>query len=88
MRRAAHSVKGSSANLGARPLAEISARLEKLAREGTLADTAPIIEQAQAEFERVCQAFEAAIDGDSHGGDGQAAEGEANEQPERTTSSR
>jgi CheY-like chemotaxis protein len=86
MRHAAHSVKGSSANLGARPLAELSARLEKLAREGMVADTAPIIEQVEAEFERVCQAFEAAIDGSLQGGDG-VAEGEGNEQSEHAASS-
>jgi HPt (histidine-containing phosphotransfer) domain-containing protein len=69
MRRAAHSVKGSSANLGARPLADLSAQVEKLAREGDVEEAVPIIDQVEAEFERVCRAFEAAIEEGARGAD-------------------
>lgn len=63
MRRAAHSLKGCSANLGARRLAELSARLETLGRQGDTGTAGPAIDQVEEEFERTCRAFEAAIGG-------------------------
>jgi HPt (histidine-containing phosphotransfer) domain-containing protein len=51
--RAAHTLKGSSANLGAVPLRGLADRLEQLGRRGELATAAPLLAEAQAEFARV-----------------------------------
>lgn len=77
MRRAAHSLKGSSANLGARRLAELSARLEALGRQGEVERAGSAIDQVEAEFERACRAFEAAIEGGPPGAGGRMPGGDA-----------
>jgi len=51
--RAAHTLKGSSANLGAAPLRALANRLEQLGRRGEIATAAPLVAEAQAEFARV-----------------------------------
>jgi two-component system sensor histidine kinase/response regulator len=53
MEQAAHSMKGSSANLGATRLAELTAQLEALGRARTFADAAPLIDEVARELERV-----------------------------------
>jgi len=62
-KRAAHTLKGSSSNLGADILASICGQLEDLARAGSLTGAAEIIQQVEKEFaavkselEEVCQA--------------------------------
>ena len=56
--RAAHSVKGSSANLGASCLAELCGRLEALGRAGALGDVGTLVDEIDAEFARVCGALD------------------------------
>ena len=59
LRHAAHTLKGSSASLGAQELSAQSAALEKLARKGAMAEAAarwPALEQTYA---RTCRALEA-----------------------------
>lgn len=50
VRRSAHSLKGSSSNLGAVVLAELSQRLELAAQGGDLQDVPGIIERIEVEF--------------------------------------
>jgi len=50
--RAAHSIKGSAGNLGARQLAAVAARVEDDARTKPLAQLGPSIEDIRAEFSR------------------------------------
>jgi HPt (histidine-containing phosphotransfer) domain-containing protein len=52
--RAAHSLKGSSANLGATALSAFAARLERCARQEGLAAVAPFLAETKAEFARAC----------------------------------
>ena len=59
--RAAHSLKGSSSNLGARRLAAIGAKLEKLGREGTTTGAAPLVARLEPEYEGVCRMFASEI---------------------------
>ena len=49
----AHSLKGSSASIGAISLSKLSKQIESLARQGTLADTTQKIALMEAEYERV-----------------------------------
>jgi signal transduction histidine kinase/CheY-like chemotaxis protein len=58
LRRAAHSLKSSSANLGATQLADLSRELEGLARSGSLVGAEPLLEQAEQEYLRVAIALE------------------------------
>jgi len=58
LRRAAHSLKSNSANLGAITLAELSRELEALGKTGMLSEAAPTAAQIKAEFERVKAALE------------------------------
>jgi PAS domain S-box-containing protein len=58
VRIAAHTLKSSSANLGARGLAEICAALESAARKGDLSGDLPGAEQILREFEAVRRALE------------------------------
>jgi HPt (histidine-containing phosphotransfer) domain-containing protein len=51
--RAAHTIKGSSANLGAQVLKGIAERLEQISRKDGLATVAPLIADCEAEFVRV-----------------------------------
>lgn len=50
--RAAHSIKGSSANLGALMLRAAAERLEHHSRHQGFADAAPMIAEIKVEFER------------------------------------
>lgn len=50
LEREAHSMKSASASLGALRVASICAQIEKLAREGALADCAPLFPQVRNEF--------------------------------------
>ncbi len=50
--RAAHSIKGSSANLGAMALRAVAEKLEHQSRTSGLADTASLVDQIKAEFSR------------------------------------
>ncbi len=56
--RAAHIQRGSSASLGARPLAEMWAEIEKLGRKGAVQKAASLLTRAEAEFARVRLAIE------------------------------
>ena len=56
--RAAHSVKGSSANLGATRLTELCGRLEAFGRAGALGDVGTLVDEIDAEFARVCAALD------------------------------
>ncbi|WP_462379117.1 Hpt domain-containing protein [Pseudomonas sp. Marseille-QA0892] len=50
LRRAAHSFKGSSSNMGAALLADLCRQLETASRQGDADATAPLIEQIQREY--------------------------------------
>ena len=58
LRAAAHSLKGSAVNFGARRLGGLAAELEKAAQGGALADAPRLVGALGAEFERVRQALE------------------------------
>ena len=51
--RAAHTIKGSSANVGAQVLKNIAERLEVISRRDGLAAVSDMIAECDAEFERV-----------------------------------
>jgi HPt (histidine-containing phosphotransfer) domain-containing protein len=51
--RAAHTIKGSSANVGAQLLKSMAERLESISRREGLASLSPLISDCEAEFERV-----------------------------------
>jgi len=55
--RAAHTLKGSSSNLGARRLTELCAALEKQGRSGSLAGAALQVADLEQEYARVCAAL-------------------------------
>jgi HPt (histidine-containing phosphotransfer) domain-containing protein len=61
LKRAAHNLKGSSSNLGARTLAALSAELETLGKQGTLEGAAEVLSRLQREYQRVCQALAAEV---------------------------
>ena len=50
--RAAHSIKGSSANLGAMILRSVAEKLEHQSRKEGLAGVAPMVAEVQVEFAR------------------------------------
>jgi HPt (histidine-containing phosphotransfer) domain-containing protein len=52
--RAAHSLKGSSANLGASAVRSAAERLERCARQEGLAGVQPLLAETKAEFARAC----------------------------------
>jgi len=54
----AHTLKGSSSNLGATRLAALSAALEKQGRTATLTDAPGVLTQLEQEFDRVRRALE------------------------------
>lgn len=53
LRAAAHSFKGSCANLGIAPLAEICYEAEAMGRDGTTEGSAAVLERIRAEYARV-----------------------------------
>ncbi len=59
MMRAAHSLKGSSAQLGAHRLAEACQELEQRAAQGSLAGAPSLVERIEREFEPVSNALAA-----------------------------
>ncbi|NOZ62352.1 MAG: PAS domain S-box protein [Calditrichaeota bacterium] len=56
--RAAHTLKSSSANLGAMALSEMNKKLEKKGREGDIDGVSEEVEEVKAEFARVKAALE------------------------------
>ncbi len=54
----AHSLKSTSANLGAMGLSDIAKQIEHSARQGTLKDPLPKAREATVEFQRVADALE------------------------------
>ena len=58
LERSAHTLKGASANVGAAVLADVCAGLELAAREAQLDDAAELMEQFEAEFDRVVAALQ------------------------------
>jgi PAS domain S-box-containing protein len=57
LQRAAHNLKGSSNNLGARTMAALSAELETLGKNGTVAGAAELVTRLEQEYQRVCRAL-------------------------------
>jgi len=57
--RAAHSIKGSSSNLGAMALRAAAEKLENRARSGGLADIADLVDMVKTEFDRAASALKA-----------------------------
>jgi HPt (histidine-containing phosphotransfer) domain-containing protein len=55
LKRAAHNLKGSSNNLGARTMAELSAALEVLGKNGTVEGATELVTRLEQEYQRVCQ---------------------------------
>ena len=53
LQRAAHTLKSSSASLGAMTLSALCKELEAMGRAGTLKGTAERVAQVEAEYERV-----------------------------------
>jgi HPt (histidine-containing phosphotransfer) domain-containing protein len=49
----AHSLKGSSASIGALGMADLCATLQALGRRGAVTEAAPLVEQLVGEFSRV-----------------------------------
>jgi CheY-like chemotaxis protein len=57
LKRAAHNLKGSSHNLGARTMAALSAELERLGKHGTIEGATEFVTRLEQEYQRVCQAL-------------------------------
>ncbi|RMG43911.1 MAG: sensor histidine kinase [Acidobacteria bacterium] len=58
LQRAAHSLKGSSANLGAKRLAALCLELEKKGRANVIDGVNGLVEQLETEFQRLRRALE------------------------------
>jgi HPt (histidine-containing phosphotransfer) domain-containing protein len=56
--RAAHSVNGGSATIGARTLGELAGELEKLARQVALQGSPVLLEAIEKEYQRVWQSLQ------------------------------
>jgi HPt (histidine-containing phosphotransfer) domain-containing protein len=61
MERAAHTLKGSSASLGARLLASACLEMEKLGRSGSLSGAEDLLARVRQEFERARRALQAML---------------------------
>ena len=59
--RAAHSIKGSSSNLGAMALRAAAEKLEHQARSSGLAEVGPLVNDVKAEFDRAHAALTSLI---------------------------
>ncbi len=59
LRHGAHSLKGSSSNLGAAPLSELCLQVETLAKEGCVEGVESLLAQIEAEFHQVKLQLEA-----------------------------
>jgi HPt (histidine-containing phosphotransfer) domain-containing protein len=68
VRRVAHTLKGSSGNMGAKRMAALCAELEGVGVSGDLARGPKLIEQLEGEFGRVRPALEAETDNGQHPG--------------------
>lgn len=62
LRKAAHSLKSSSANVGAQALAQRSKELEQLARNDTTAGAAPLLAEMEHSFQAARQALGALLE--------------------------
>jgi PAS domain S-box-containing protein len=63
LKRAAHNLRGSSHNLGARTMAALSAELETIGKSGTIEGAAELVTRLEQEYQRVCQALTTEIAG-------------------------
>ena len=54
---AAHTLKGSARNMGAKPLSELCLLLEEHSREGQITGLGPLLAALDAEFSRACEAL-------------------------------
>jgi HPt (histidine-containing phosphotransfer) domain-containing protein len=61
LRHAAHSFKGSSGNMGAKQLSEVCKRIEELARDGELNESAALIPQLRDEYAKVQRELDALL---------------------------
>jgi CheY-like chemotaxis protein/HPt (histidine-containing phosphotransfer) domain-containing protein len=61
LKRAAHNLKGSSYNLGARTMAALSAELETFGKKGTVKGAAELVTRLEQEYQRVCLALAAEV---------------------------
>jgi len=59
LRKAAHSLKGSSANLGVRLVSALGAELEKKGRSGAVEGAGALLAQLEREYARACRALDA-----------------------------
>jgi HPt (histidine-containing phosphotransfer) domain-containing protein len=59
LKGAAHNLKGSSYNLGARTMAALSAELETFGKNGTVKGAAELVTRLEQEYQRVCLALAA-----------------------------
>ncbi len=59
LHRAAHTLKGSSASIGAGPLSALCQEVDLLAKKGTTEGVEPLLEKIEAEFARVREALSA-----------------------------
>ena len=59
VRQLAHKLKGSSGNMGARPLAELCAKLEEIGSENRLGQAPEIFDRIESEYDRVVEALRA-----------------------------
>ncbi len=59
LRHGAHSLKGSSSNLGASPLAELCLKVEMLAKDGSVEGVESLLAQIETEFQQVKLQLEA-----------------------------
>ena len=60
LERAAHTLKSSSANVGALAFSRLCLELEQAVRAERLQSTPGLVERAEREFQAVCEALEAA----------------------------
>ena len=61
LERVAHTMKSSCASLGAVPMSELCAQLERCGRNNCLEDAAPSLDRLDEEFERVARALAEAL---------------------------
>ncbi len=61
LKRVAHTLKGSSGNMGARGMAELCAKLQVVGASGDLSRASPLLERLKAEFGRVRSALKAEL---------------------------
>ena len=58
LKQAAHTLKGSSSNLGAEPLTSLCVALEEHGQAGEIQEAVSLIDQLEQEFERVKSTLE------------------------------